>query len=405
MGSGKTTWAINHMNSNPNKNYIVVAPLLDECSRYQNEVTAVKLIAPKHNGKGKFKSFKELVCEGKSIITTHALMKQMDPDTIELLRLKKYTLIIDEALEVLEKYPIKKADINIIFNQKMISIDDNGYLMWHDERYDGDKYREIKELCDLHTLMGYLDEDGSLAKILIWNFPVEFFNCFEKSYIMTYLWNGSPQKAYFDFHSIPYDVRMLDEQMNLVPHDQEFARKRQIESGQKVRVYDGPLNEIGDPVGRKQPLTKSWYTNCKKTESGKEKLRQVRNNTKNFFRHILNSPSELNMYTTFKDYKGFIKGEGYTKGFVSCNCKGTNDYSHKTALAYLINFNPPPEIELFMNHYKIVFDTEMYALGNLLQWIWRSKVRQNRAEDNTVDLYIPSKRMRDLLMRWKDGEI
>ena len=404
MGTGKTTWAINFMNSNPDKKYIVIAPLLEECSRYQKEVKSVNLVEPKHNGKGKFKNFKELICEEKNIITTHALMKQMDPETIELLRMKNYFLIIDEALEVVEKYPIKKDDIDIIFRQKMISIDDSGYLIWHDENYNGEKYREIKELCDLGTLMGYKDADGTIAKILIWNFPVEFFNCFSESYIMTYLWNGSPQKAYFEFHGIEYDRVMLGDNSEIIPYDEELAKKRQIENGKKLLIYEGNLNDIGNPVGRKYPLTKTWYENCKKTAAGKEKLLQVKNNAKNYFRHILNSPSNLNMYTTFKDFKGYIKGEGYTKGFVPCTCKGTNDYSHKTALAYLINFNPAPEVELFMNHYGILFDTDILALSTLLQWIWRSKVRTN-SEDCTVNLYIPSKRMRDLLYKWIRGEI
>lgn len=408
MGTGKTSWAINHMNSHPENSYIVIAPLLEECKRYQTDVKSVNLIAPKHNGKGKFKNFKELICEGKSIITTHALMKQMDPETIELLRLKNYTLIIDEALEVIEKYPIKKADLNIIFRQKLISIDESGYLMWHDETYDGEKYREIKELCDLHTLMGYKDEDGTIAKILIWNFPVEFFNCFEESYIMTYLWNGSPQKAYFNFHNVSYNLVTLSNKQQIIPYDEDLAKQRQIQSGKKLLIYEGNLNEIGDPVGRKYPLTKTWYESCRKTEIGKEKLRQVRNNTRNYFIHILNSPAECNMYTTYKDYKGYIKGAGYTKGFVSCTCRGTNNYSHKTALAYLVNFNPAPEVELFMNHYKITFDTDMFALSTLLQWIWRSKVRNGfncDTDEYNVNIYIPSKRMRDLLYKWIKGEI
>lgn len=404
MGTGKTTWAINYMNSHPEQSFIVIAPLLDECSRYQKEVTSVNLVAPKHNGKGKFKNFKELICEGKSIITTHALMKQMDPETVELLRMKNYTLIIDEALEVIEKYPIKKADLNIIFKQQMISIDEYGYLIWHDDRYDGDKYKEIKELCDLHTLMGYKDEDGTIAKILIWNFPVEFFGCFKENFIMTYLWNGSPQKAYFEFHQINYEITTLSDDQQLIPYDATLAKLRQINGGKKIHIYEGGLNEIGEPVGRKYPLTKTWYENCKKSEAGKAKLYQLRNNTKNYFRHILDSPSSNNMYTTYKDFRGYIKGEGYTKGFVSCTCRGTNDYSHKTALAYLINFNPAPEIELFMNHYKIIFDSDMFALATLLQWIWRSKIRTDDA-DRDINLYIPSKRMRDLLKKWMTGEI
>ena len=33
MGSGKSTWAFNFINSNPEKKYLYVTPFIDECAR------------------------------------------------------------------------------------------------------------------------------------------------------------------------------------------------------------------------------------------------------------------------------------------------------------------------------------------------------------------------------------
>ena len=41
-------------------------------------------------------------------------------------------------------------------------------------------------------------------------------------------------------------------------------------------------------------------------------------------------------------------------------------------------------------------DQERYALSELLQWIFRSAIR----EQENVSLYLPSKRMRQLLHEW-----
>lgn len=388
---------------------MVIAPLLNECKRYQEGVRSVRLITPVHRGRGKFIDYKVLIAENQSIVATHALMKQMDTETIELLRLKDYVLIIDEALEVLSPLDdTKQDDIDIIFKQKLISIDESGYLSWHDDTYDGNKFRKVKKLCDLHTLMSFKTADGRIAKTLMWSFPVEFFDCFSEIYVMTYLWEGSLQKAYFDLHSVRYDKWMLDDNREMIPYDGRRAKKQQIEAAKRIRVYEGNLNIIGKRVGRTNPMTKTWYENCKKSEGGKAKLRQLKNNTKNFFQNILHSSSSDNMYTTYEDYKGYVKGDGYTKGFVPCNCRATNDFADKKALAYLVNFNPSPEVDDFTRHYGISFDRDKFALSALLQWIWRSQIRKDDEDgmtDRSIDLYIPSERMRRLLKQWTAGEI
>lgn len=97
MGSGKSTWAINHINQNPDKKFLCIVPLLSECERFK-EKTDIDIIDPEKWG-SKWKNFRWLVENDKNIVTTHSLIKMMDLDMLELLKSKNYVLMIDECLD------------------------------------------------------------------------------------------------------------------------------------------------------------------------------------------------------------------------------------------------------------------------------------------------------------------
>ena len=57
---------------------------------------------------------------------------------------------------------------------------------------------------------------------------------------------------------------------------------------------------------------------------------------------------------------------------------------------------------------KREFNDDLWALQEMLQYIWRSRIRGNESvtslEDRKINLYVPSKRMRTLLEQWLNGE-
>ena len=394
MGSGKSTWAINHINQNPDKKFLCIVPLLSECERFK-EKTDIDIIDPEKWG-SKWKNFRWLVENDKNIVTTHSLIKMMDLDMLELLKSKNYVLMIDECLDVLDTYKISKDDLKIIFNEKLVSLDEDGFLVWNEERkpYKG-VYGDIKRLCSFKSLMGFKKENSDeLARIIMWNFPVDFFKCFDESYIFTYLWEGSIQKSYFDIHGIKYEKYMLDYDRQLIPHCKEIEYDKRKNIVDLINIYDGKFNKIGMKIGKSNPLSKSWYED--KRKKNRSIFSQLKNNTENYFRTVTKTKSIDNMYTVFKPYCKYVKGEGYTKGFVSCNARGTNEFKNKKSLAYLINFFMSPDIKQFVEHYHIEFDDNLFSLSALLQWIWRSQIRDGKS----IDLYIPSERMRELLKIW-----
>ena len=396
MGSGKSTWAIQYINSNSDKKFLCIVPLLDECERYKAN-TNIDIVDPKNWG-SKWKHFRWLVEHEKNIVTTHALIQKMDLDMLELLKSKDYILMIDECLDVLNTYKISKDDLKIIFNENLVSLDDNGFLVWNEDKkpYKG-VYSDIKRLCSFKSLMGFKkDNSDELARIIMWNFPVDFFKCFDESYIFTYLWEGSIQKSYFDIHNIQYEKYMLSEAGQLIEHNKSVEYKKRSMVVDLINIYNGKFNNIGTKIGKANPLSKSWYED--KRKKNRSIFNQIKKNTENYFRTVTQTNASDNMYTVFEPYCKYVKGERYTKGFVPCNARGTNNFRHKKSLAYLINFFMLPDIKQFVNHYNIEFDEDLYSLSALLQWIWRSQIRDGKS----IDIYIPSERMRLLLKAWID---
>ena len=394
MGSGKSTWAINYINQNPDKKFLCVVPLLDECERYK-EATDIDIVNPEKWGT-KWNHFRWLVEKEKNIVTTHSLIQKMDLDMLEMLKSRNYVLMIDESLDVLETYKISRDDLKIIFNEGLVSLDDKGFLVWNEEKqsYKG-VHEEIKRLCSFRSLMGFKKEGSDeLARIIMWNFPVDFFKCFNESYILTYMWDGSIQKSYFDIHGIEYEKYMLDKNKNLMAYDKEMEITKRSNIVGLIDIYRGKLNSIGDKIGKTNPLSKSWFEDKKRRNSGMIDL--LKKNTENYFRTVTGTKSDDNMYTVFKSYRKQVQGKGFTKGFVSCNTKGTNDYSNKKSLAYLMNFFLQPDIKRFVEHYGFSFDEDSFSLSSMLQWIWRSQIRNGEP----IQIYIPSDRMRGLLENW-----
>jgi hypothetical protein len=55
-----------------------------------------------------------------------------------------------------------------------------------------------------------------------------------------------------------------------------------------------------------------------------------------------------------------------------------------------------PVLKHFFIQKNIIVNDEEYALSELVQWVWRSAIRDGKE----INLYIPSSRMRRLLTDW-----
>lgn len=381
-GTGKTSWAIQFIDNDFKDRFIYITPFLDEIERVKNNTGAIFKDPDKKKGKGsKTNHFLELLKNGEDICSTHALFRNIEEGMKETIKEKEYILILDEVMDVVEQLEISKDDINLLLNNDVISVDEEFKVSWINDTYKGkfNKYKYMIKNGDV-----YLYNNA----MILWTFPCDIFKAFKHVYILTYMFNGQVQRYYYDLNKLEYEYKSVvckEGKYELVDYFKADVSKYK----DLINIYEGKLNDIGNET---YAFSVSWLGRNKNTQV----MKRIKDNTINYFKHIIKSKSEYNMWTTFEDYKNTLKGERYTKGFVECNARATNEYKHKTTLAYLCNRYYCPVIKNFFIDKGVPIDEDCWALSELIQWMFRSQVREN----NPIDIYIPSKRMRVLLKEW-----
>lgn len=387
MGAGKTEYAIQLMNEDVNNRYIYVTPFLNEVERVRNSCSDRNFIEPKQLGNGKLKSLKEILYLQKNIVTTHALFGMADDEVIELLKIGNYVLILDEVMDVISVVDISVDDVRLLFDEKMLIEKDKDRLDWNTEfkNYRG-RFNFIKTMAEKNRLIKVGDT------ILFWRFPADIFEAFSEVYVMTYLFGAQIQKYYYDLYGIDYSYYDIEKDKNRY-YIQPIS-KVEGRSLEKIRnclnILDFNLNEIGD---KDYSLSYNYYM---KNKNNKLIMGLIKNNIYNYFHNVIKGNSDENMWTCFLENKPKLKGKGYTKGFVVYNCRATNYYREKSNLAYMVNRFVNPIILKFFQDRNVKIDQDLFALSEMLQWIWRSRIREGKR----INLYIPSKRMRELLQKW-----
>lgn len=389
MGGGKSTAAIRYMNETDDK-FIYLSPYLDEVERIMNACPRKNFKTPEDFGGSKLNNLHKLLNQEENIASTHALFARYNEDTMKLITSTNYTLILDEVFGVLEPLKISKDDIDILFDSRLVTMaDDDEHVVWVDENYTGTRYQDIKAKAQSHNLIFYK------GLMMFWTFPINIFKAFKDVIVLTYLFDAQIQKYYYDIYNIEYKkIGVVRDEMGYVftsdanaPVSPKYNLKKLVHV-----VEHDKLNAVGDG---KTSLSASWY---KRKSAIKERpmIDRIRKNLCNYFVNITTCSVDKRMWTTYKEYRSMLEDRGYVNSFVSCNARATNEYRDRTALAYCINvfFNPCLK-NYFMDHGVAVKEDE-YALSELVQWIWRSAVR----DGNEITLYIPSCRMRAILKNW-----
>lgn len=365
-GAGKSTWAIEYINGNPQVNFIVITPFLKEVERFKRECATANFKEPKKE-QTKLNSFHRLLSKGENIVSTHSLFSNSTEETREIIAANDYILILDEVMSVVTELSLKPCDLKLILECKYAHVDSTDHLIWDKEDYIG-KFMDIKEYSQKGSVVVVKDT------ALLWEFPADIFKCFKETYVLTYMFMCQIKRYYYDLHGITYELKGVNGEY----HDEPLE-------GDLVDIYEGKLNNVGD---KETALSKSWYQ-----KSPRAVRELLRNNAYNFLYNMLSSTSSNSMWTTFKQFKRFMRLSGYAKGFVPCNARSTNEHINRNSIAYMVNIYMNPMIVTYFQERGIKVDQDAYATSELIQWLYRSCIRIHKR----VSLYIPSSRMRRLL--------
>lgn len=386
MGSGKTSYIFKQINENPNQKYLYVSPFLSEVGdppkqqtgRIHEACPEANFKAPSSSSSSKRQDLKRLLARGENVCCTHRLFQDMDQETSCLIQDGGYEVIIDEALEVIQRFTdLKATDIPML--KHFVEVDPDTHQVKWTTLEQGGRYKDIKQLCDEGRLYHFKGD------FYLWELPKEILLNAKQVTICTYLFRASVLHGYLKRHSIPFEY-LDNDSLGLASEAELIA-----EAKERITFVDCPyIDKLG-----KHTLSASGYDNLTQ-----EDLRKMKSMLESLVqRHLKAKGSEL-IWTCYGNQKQSLSGKGYARSFVPCNARATNEYGDRKAGIYLIDRYQHPFIDRFLSSYSAGIDGDLFALAEMLQWIWRLRIRNGQ----DIELAIPSKRMRTLLQRWLDGE-
>jgi hypothetical protein len=383
MGRGKSSAAIRYMNRyKGTKRFLYITPYLKEvdriCERCEFDQADSEFIS-------KSIELKAHMRHGRNVAATHSLFYLMDDEALDLARSQGYSLIIDESIEVIAKQYVTNKDFELIMTQ-LVDEDENGRLTWKDREYNGkfDGYKSSADVGSLYRL------DTALLDVL----NPDMLRAFDEVFMLTYLFDGQYQKAYLDFFGFDYNIVGVERDADGYYFSDKPDAPPPIDYSSLINIIDNP--RMNAPGKGKTDLSKNWYT---RRRYDSPEIRALRNGMRNFFEQQTDGSSQTRLWTCFKEDQAKLidKNSGrFRSSFLQVASRATNEYRDRTDIAYMVNRFADPNVMKFFATNGISINEEHFALSEMLQWIWRSAIR----DDQPINLYIPSSRMRGLLIEW-----
>lgn len=415
MGSGKSSAAITYMNEHPDQKFVYITPYLDEAARIRAGCPRLKFVEPSDKipscGFTKTGHTLQLLKEGRNIATTHQAMKFYTKEITDLVKEQEYTLIIDEDVEMLEKVKCHPGDIELLVRAGYVRQDGDS-LVVIDDSYSGTALMNIFRIMQSRLMTmapvsqnddegdSHYDEDDCVVdvaggkKLVYWVLPASLITSFKDVFVLTYLFDSQDIHHLFHLNGIEYQnvyvtrdtdgtYRFSDDAAYMPPLAGHLADRIHIIDHRK-------LNAIGDD---RYALSSSWH------RKNPEAVDQLRKHIINYFTNLIVSPANTRMWSCYKREKSSLSFRGYAKRHIAFNMKATNELRGCYVLAYPVNLFPNVGIKLFYRQYGIEISDDAYALSTMIQWIWRSAIRDGKE----IYIYLPSSRMRKLLTDWMEN--
>lgn len=438
MGSGKSYRLMAEMGERYEEdgtNFLYITPLMDECHRvagtnydpsddlkrpivvsterngdgkyvdlydYDREHVLSKMLFkhPDYRGGNKSDNLKDLIKYRENIVSTHQLFKKLTPSILN--QAKDYILVIDEALQVYEVYEdLTDKELKALLKNQILYVDEDDLTLRFDRAVFGvniasgeeinsvedTHYENLANLCDLGQLL-YVN-----GKLLVWELSLETLLSFKEVWVATYLFEGSQMSSYFKGHEVDYSVTYFGK------HPSEIKELINIYGYTEGMTEDEVLKKSStglNSVGHKPTSLSSSAINRDKQQI----LNDLRRNLRSYFANKVKAKAGDRLWTGLKTLVKPVGDRRYQGDWLSFNTKATNDYGNIHNIAYLMNLYAQPFIIQASIKKGYPIDQDMYALSEMVQWIWRSAIRNGEE----INLYIPSSRMRGLLIDWLDGK-
>lgn len=398
MGSGKSSAAISYMNARPDQKFIYITPYLEEAVRIRESCPSLHFKEPSNKipefDFRKYKHTVELIKAGENITSTHNMFLRYSDDMIDMIREQEYTLIIDEAVEVLRPSSITRSDMMLLESAGWVTKDGDIIKLLPSFEYEYGLASEIVALSKGNRLIDMPDtKKGNFY--YYWLFSKDILTAFKDVFVLTYLFSAQTMKYYFDMTGIDYQTIGIhrDESGYHFNDTPEYIPAYTQNLSEKIHIFE---NDKMNAVGNDQhALSFTWFK--KSTDTVKKNKEMLKKNVYNFFiNYHRDKPSKTRLWATYKTGEALLRSKGYFYSDIAFNAKATNNYRDKQVLAYCVNIFMQPNEKNYLLHNGVEIQEDRYALSVMIQWIWRSAIRDGKE----IWIYIPSKRMRTLLQDW-----
>ena len=390
-----TQSTIRYINEHPEQKFIYITPYLDEAARIKKGCPHARFVEPSnHLSQFHFRKSEhtaDLIKKGRNITTTHQAFKGYTSEMLDDIRNQHYTLFIDENVDVLEEATFHPEDLQIAVNEGYV-VENNGIFTLGSKEYHGDAMKGMMSWLKSREIVCTTNESDTRQKLYYWTLPPALILSFDSVYIMTYMFEGQGLHHFLRIYDIPFKyigVHRTEDGGYCFGDPPGYVPEYVEHIKDKLHILDNPrLNEVGDS---RTALSMTWYD---KDEDG---VQQLKNNVTNYFRNVFGDiPADRRLWGGYKGSYSKVRGKGYTKSFLTFNAKATNEYRDRDCLVYISNIFMNVNEKMFYKAHGIEVDEDAYALSIMVQWIWRSAIR----DGGEVNLYIPSSRMRGLLIDW-----
>ena len=404
-GSGKTTRMIE--NFKEDQKYLVILPMLTEVTRVIEGSKDIEFVQPHANDNEqgtKTSSLEAQLLLGSNIATTHEMYERLVP-MVKAGLLDDYDIIIDEVPNVVKSVTSKsRTSIQEFYlDAGYMDVDATTGLVrptmkwWHNRDEVSDTLSP-KILTFAETGCLYL-QDG---KMFIWALPQSILTAGRSVTVMTYKSQGSMLLAYLRKLELPYEVSI----------DNKLEKDFRSKAAELITIEDIPALS----------KTNFSFTGQEKGMSSPSYATKVAQSLKNLKERKLVGVDINNILLTSKKDawikaandnnrdiedgdeapKKNIKPGVFAKGsrmkdvnWIANTTRGTNDYIHCSHLIYLYDQNINFIVARWLEDSSQAFK-DAYALTELIQWVWRSRIRRGEP----ITLYLPSPRMRRLFEEW-----
>ena len=393
MGTGKSSAAITYMNEHKQDKFIYITPYLEEAERIKKSCPSMMFVEPSNKiAKYQFKKCEHtaaLIKQGRNITTTHQAFKRYTPDMLDDIRRHGYRLIIDENVDVLEKYDFHVDDMQVALDAGLVKQDEDTYSLANAD-YKGTLYREMCKFLKARQLIKMSDSSG--IHLFYWVLPPELITAFQDVIILTYMFKGQSLHHFLEMYKLPYSyigIEKIDEKHFRFSSTSCYTPNYVGNLKNMIHILDNDkMNEIGNDHFA---LSMGWY------DKRPDEIVHLKNHVSNCIRHKWgDAPASDKMWSTYNDCRQMMSGKGYTKSFLNFNMKATNTFRDKHYMIYLVNLFMNVGEKTFYHKHGIEASNDDYALSIMVQWIWRSAIR----DGDEIYIYIPSRRMRELLADW-----